>query len=379
MKQLLMTGCRRGVAMPLAALMFMGAAPVMAEEAPAAAGVRAILEARCTECHGADKQKSGLRLDSPEAIQAGVEGGPVVVASDPGASSLLQRVILPADDADIMPPKGDPLSADETALIEAWIAAGAKFDGWDADPPKMAKVEEEPAGFDPFSGGAPAPEQPSFVAPPALYADGVLERLAEGVEAAPDAAVAPLRETGALVMPLAQDTPLVRVDAQFAKGNAAENVLPKLPELSNHLTWLNLARRDLKDADLAVLGQLPKITSLHLEGNPIGDAALDHVAGLSNLEYLNLYGTSVTDAGLEKLKNLRRLKRLYLWQTQVTPEGVAMIQETIPGIVVNTGAELVAAEEEAAAEAPAAEEAPAEEAPAEEAPAEEAPEADKEA
>lgn len=89
--------------------------------------VRPILEARCVECHGAERQKSGLRLDSRESALAGGEGmGPAIKPGD-AAGSPLYRVITGAV-ADVqMPPKGGALASGEVALLKRWIDEGATW------------------------------------------------------------------------------------------------------------------------------------------------------------------------------------------------------------------------------------------------------------
>ena len=101
------------------------------ENAAAAADPRAFfatavlppMQARCVECHGADKAKAGLRLDSFEATLAGDEFDRVVVPGDPAESILLQRVVLPRDHIDAMPPKGEGMTEAEIAALRTWIAA----------------------------------------------------------------------------------------------------------------------------------------------------------------------------------------------------------------------------------------------------------------
>ncbi|MCC6144027.1 MAG: hypothetical protein IT368_09490, partial [Candidatus Hydrogenedentes bacterium] len=73
-----------------------------------------ILQSRCIECHGADRVKGDLRLDSQDLLLKGGESGPVIVAGKPEESKLYQLIILPADDPDIMPAKGDPLTPEQT-------------------------------------------------------------------------------------------------------------------------------------------------------------------------------------------------------------------------------------------------------------------------
>ena len=51
--------------------------------------VTPILEAKCIGCHGADKQKGKLRLDTIEAILKGGSEGLAVVAGNVTESSLI--------------------------------------------------------------------------------------------------------------------------------------------------------------------------------------------------------------------------------------------------------------------------------------------------
>src|SRR6516165_7044748 len=54
--------------------------------------VKPILSARCTSCHGAIRQKAGLRLDTAEFARRGGESGPAVEPGNSQASLLIDRV-----------------------------------------------------------------------------------------------------------------------------------------------------------------------------------------------------------------------------------------------------------------------------------------------
>jgi len=85
-----------------------------------------LFERSCVSCHGPDKMKGGLRLDTFARLAHGGEDGPVVAPWDPGKSELLRRVTLAPDDDDFMPHGGKkPLSPAEIRLLERWISAGA--------------------------------------------------------------------------------------------------------------------------------------------------------------------------------------------------------------------------------------------------------------
>ncbi len=117
-----------------AAVVLLAVAPLVVAEQPPAAGdqlavysgkIRPLLAERCFSCHGGLKQEAGLRLDTVALMLAGGDSGPAVVKGDPAASLLVERT-KDHDPASRMPPEGDglPLSAEQLALLEAWIAAG---------------------------------------------------------------------------------------------------------------------------------------------------------------------------------------------------------------------------------------------------------------
>ena len=97
------------------------------------APARVILTARCVECHGADAQESGLRLDSRAAMLKGGDFGPAAV-SGKGTQSELVRRITTTNPEQMMPPEGERLSKEEVAAITAWIDADAPWPGSDDTP-----------------------------------------------------------------------------------------------------------------------------------------------------------------------------------------------------------------------------------------------------
>ncbi|MBI3736757.1 DUF1549 domain-containing protein, partial [Candidatus Sumerlaeota bacterium] len=96
--------------------------------------VEPILESKCFSCHSPVKgnPKAGLRLDTAEGIMKGSKKNKVVVPGKPDDSLLYQRVKLPKDDTDLMPPdgKGDPLTQAEQDKVKNWIAEGCNFGSW---------------------------------------------------------------------------------------------------------------------------------------------------------------------------------------------------------------------------------------------------------
>ncbi|HSI36880.1 MAG: hypothetical protein ACAI43_09170 [Phycisphaerae bacterium] len=148
-----------------------------------------------------------------------------------------------------------------------------------------------------------------------------------------------LQAKGGLVMQLAADSDALVVNLSLAGKQITDAEVALVKELPK-VTQLNLANTAVTDSGLAPIAGLADLTMLHLEKTGVTDAGLAHVKGLAKLEYLNLYGTGVTDAGLANLSGLKALKRVYLWQTKVTDAGVDKLKKDVAGVVVNRGEEL---------------------------------------
>lgn len=89
--------------------------------------VQPIFEAKCLECHNPNKVKGKLLMDTAANLLKGGDTGAGFVAGQPDKSLIVERIVLPEDHDDIMPPKGGPLAANEVAVIKQWIAEGANW------------------------------------------------------------------------------------------------------------------------------------------------------------------------------------------------------------------------------------------------------------
>jgi len=283
-----------------------------------------LLQSRCVECHGPDKQKGKLRLDTLEAALKGGKDGPAIKAGDADGSALIQRVSLPKDNDDRMPPEGDPLTAEQVKVLKDWVADGAKWpEGVVVAPPKSATEVAAPVRKGPPP--PPLPELPKDFKPAAAEA----------------AAMTAISKSGVEVRPLAQNIPWREANFRLAGTNVTDATIAPLKDVTS-LVELNLGTTRITDAGLAAIASLGYLQNLQAPLTSLTDAGLAHVKGLSNLVTLNLYGTQVTDEGVMQLTGLKHLRALYVWQTKVTPEGAAKLKEALPGLYVNTGAELLA-------------------------------------
>lgn len=87
--------------------------------------VKPLLDSRCVSCHGPDKVKGSLRLDSRAGALKGGENGPAIIPGKPADSLLLQTVMHSKKDLE-MPPK-DKLTTNDIAVLKRWIEDGAPW------------------------------------------------------------------------------------------------------------------------------------------------------------------------------------------------------------------------------------------------------------
>ena len=96
-----------------------------------AGDIKSIFDESCVRCHGAQRPKAHLRMDSLEAVLKGGEDGKVLVPGNSAESMLVHNIAKIGDPDQYMPPPKNkagigPLTKEQIGLIRAWIDQGAK-------------------------------------------------------------------------------------------------------------------------------------------------------------------------------------------------------------------------------------------------------------
>lgn len=297
-----------------------GSLTLAAPDIDLSAQVFPIFEKSCLSCHGPEKTKGGLRLDSKAAALKGGDDGVVIVPGDAAKSDLYRRVTLTSSSDDVMPNKGAVLTKAQTDLIRDWINQGAP---WPQTALANANVPKEKPAREP---DAPLADfKPS---------------------AAETKAAASLQAMGIELWPIAAGLHWHEANLRSQGDHSIDPALAKLKDVAS-LVSLNLAGSKFSSASLANLKSLTNLTQLHLEHTQVHDSDLENISGLERLTYLNLYDTPITDAGLEHLKKLTNLRNLHVWQTQVTEAGAAALRKSLPDCDIDRGWNAATAEAKA--------------------------------
>jgi uncharacterized membrane protein len=310
-----------------------GSAP--AESAPQASGpmtfataIAPIIESKCHECHGEDKQKGKLQLSTVEGIRAGGKSGSLLVAGKPAESLLFQRISSPLESKGHMPPKAKPQpAAAEVAIFEAWIAAGAPLDDSTRFEFHDAKAEQNPQ----------APARSSAAGPAADGAEST-RRSDPAADVAATRAIEALRRHFVHAQAIAADSPLLWIDfAAVAKRMQEKEIMELLAPLADRVAELSLARSFAGDEVAAAAAHMPALRRLDLRASAVTDRGVEALHSARKLEELVLAQSKVTDAAVESIAAIPSLKRLYLWGAAVTPAGVEKLKKLRPELKTDAG------------------------------------------
>lgn len=285
---------RGGFATSLTALVFIGEA--RAEPSFFTARVAPIMDRHCVTCHGPEKQKAGLRVDSFEQLMRGAESGEVVKPGEVKESEIFRRITLPHDDEEVMPSDGKPLlSADEIKIIELWLAAGASV----SEP--LSAFPEAPT---------PKPRKPA------------MEALAPDWRPLTKEIAALEKELGLKLVPRSQHaTDGLVLRTASAPRRCDDAALAKLAPVAALIVEAELARTKVTDAGLVAVGEWKNLHALDLTRTAVTSGGMKALAALGKLEALNLTDTAVDDGGMLELKALPALKRVWVFGTKVTHAG----------------------------------------------------------
>lgn len=274
-----------------------------------------IFKDRCIECHQAPfekngrliKPKAGLRMDGLAHLMFGSDEGPVLVPNHPSKSPLYNRVSLPADDDDRMPPKGDPLTGDQLDLIRQWIGQGADFGTWRGATDGLDQlVRKDPSEL------ARVPEFVSFY-----------QAMGQDLKPVSSELISQTRKaTGLLIRPIGKGSSLLEVRVVTRHGRVKDSTLEPLLPLAGSIVKLDLRDTMITDEGCRIIAEFTNLVELNLRGCQIGNEGALRFAELSKLQTLNLGSTKVSKEAVAPLLKLPALLHLNLWQTQAGAETI---------------------------------------------------------
>jgi len=276
--------------------------------------VQPIFESKCISCHQEGKIKGELRLDLLTGIQKGGKSGALFVAGKPELSLLIQRIHLPLEDEEHMPPKNKlQLTEEELEILSLWVSSGGGFDQ------KVMDLPQEDPLFQLVSARFSAQKNYSFSA------------------ADPDDITA-LTTFFRKVRPVVPGSPALEV-AYYGSSAFESKSLAELKVIQDQVVKLNLNRMPLQDVDLGLLADFQNLESLYLNFTSVSGEQLKSLINLPKLEILAISGNTLDEEGIKALAEMPQLKRLYLWQTGLEEQQKKELEKLLPSTRLDFGYE----------------------------------------
>ncbi|MFY0600728.1 MAG: cytochrome C [Cyclobacteriaceae bacterium] len=277
-------------------------------------------ETKCMSCHNEHKTKGGLLMTSYESLLKGGSGEPpTITEGDADHSGLFQRVILPAEHKDRMPPEGKKgLTEREIALLKFWINDGAKKELAIKEASKKSEVNDLIQRYLPesikLSQKLISKEQHR------QKTKQVLMELSKELRVS-------IKED-----PTQKDSFVL--STTFPPHPFTGNQLAELGSYFSSFSMASLVSSDITDDDLYFVGKMTNLKTLYLQKTGLTGSGFVHISKLPNLEVLNLSFTNIEDAFLLELIKFPTLKTIYLLETKVSPEVIEAVRKNRPGLQI---------------------------------------------
>jgi uncharacterized membrane protein len=279
--------------------------------------VEPILNARCYSCHGEAKQKGKLRLDLAEYILKGGKDGKVLVAFHSDESEMINRMLLPLNEKNHMPPKEKPQpSSAEIELLKKWIDLGASFDKSIVALNAVESVQKMVATKNQKE-----------------------EELNQAVSPADENILDQLKKLNVTIQPIAAENN--HLSANLVNVQSADSVIILLPRLKDQLVWLTVHNSKFTDEHLKAINELTELRKLDISHSSISGKGLASVKNLIHLHQLNLSFTEADRTGAAFVSQLPELNEIFLFNTKVTPSEMNELKKQFPKIRYDIGGYVV--------------------------------------
>ena len=276
------------------------------------AGIAPILSQKCVSCHGADKIKGSLQLNTAEYIVKGGKHGDILKGDSNKAALLLERLCLPLSDEKHMPPDGKlQLTANESALISKWVKEGANFkirlnQLAQNDSLSILSKLALPAATPKFEIKSNLPDLKEFNS---NYC--TVNYLFSGAD---------------------------EVEVNFFQGSFYNHDnLKRLEKIKDQIVILNMQGMPLKKEDLDLIVQYKNLQKLNLNNTRLDVASLEILKSLPKLKSLSICRIEFDETAIDKFLVKSCLTELNVWTKNGNQKQLKKLSTKYPNIKIIIG------------------------------------------
>jgi uncharacterized membrane protein len=278
-----------------------------------------VFEAKCLSCHNPQKSKGGLLMNSyASLLKAGESGIPSMTPGDPEKSEIFNRVHLPLDHKDHMPPAGKtPMTEDEVSILKFWIERGS------SDTLSVSHARKE-------QNIGPAIER---VLPELLrYRRNALIAQTKAMELDADLKELAIKLNVSIERDTVSDGDFYTIAMKFPPAPFTNEQFRALSPYFEVFSKVSLIASGIDDAGLYYISKMVNLKELYLQKTNIDGSGLLYLTNLPKLERLNLSFTKIDDRAAIDLLKVPKLKEVYLYRTNTTKEVIEALSKNKPSL-----------------------------------------------
>lgn len=277
-----------------------------------ARAVAPILEQKCVGCHGANKVKGELLLNSPENILKGGKSGTVITADKEKEALMFERIHLDITHKEHMPPDGKvQLTKEEVAILSKWIKAGGDFKV------KMSSLLKNDSLF--------------ILANKYTPVDNTKTEIKTGL---PD-----LKEYNSnycSVNYLYHGSDAIEVN--FFQGSFySQAVLKKLENIQDQILRLNMQGMPLTNEDVSLISQFKNVENINLNYTKLDLNSISPLNQLKKLKYLSICGLKYNEIELSNFLKTTSIANINMWSSTLSKSQLVKVTALYPKIKFTIG------------------------------------------
>lgn len=274
------------------------------------------METKCLSCHNDNKKKGNYLMTSHQALMKGGESGLAgVMSGNPNESELLNRVLLPLDHDDHMPPEGKkPLTKPEIDILKFWISEGASTELMVKD------IENDSVNL----------IVDSYLPESTRLANKLLTTKEEKAKIKAELKSVAEQLNVSIEEDLDSNGSFFALSMLFPPASFTDEQLQELQPYYSLFSKVSLVASDITDDGLYLIGKMTNLRELYLQKTGLNGSGLVYLQGLEFLERLNLSYTKISDASVLNLIQHPVLKEIYLHSNLLSPEVIEALRENQP-------------------------------------------------
>ena len=249
-------------------------------------------------------------------FKAGESKLPSLTRGNPEKSEVYNRVHLPLDHKDHMPPEGKtPLTGDEISILKFWIDRNASDSITVSEARKQDSI---------------APIIDRILPELQRYQRNALIARAKAMELEKDLQEVARKLNVSIERDSLSDGEFYTIAMKFPPAPFTNQQFQELSPYFEVFSKASLIASGVDDAGLYYISKMVNLRELYLQKTNIDGTGLVYLLNLPNLEVLNLSFTKIDDKSLIDMLKVPRLREVYLYRTNTTKQVVEALSKNKP-------------------------------------------------